>query len=343
MLVYPLSEVPEDGVAVTVAPGVRWLRLPVGGRLSFINVWALDDRDEAGDGIALVDTGMGTDASAAAWQAAFAGPLAGQRVTRVFVTHMHPDHIGMAGPLTRAHACRLWISRLEFLTCHTLAADTGRAVPAEAVRFYRAAGWDAAMLADYAARFGMFGQLIRDLPGSFMRISDGDELAIGAHRWRVVVGSGHSPEHACLHCPELDLLISGDQVLPRISSNVALFPTEPEANPLADWLSSLARIKTLVPDSVLVLPAHNDPFLGLHERIDALLAEHRDSLAKLLAVLDAPQRAVDLFPLLFKRPIRGFDTFLATGEALAHLNYLRAEGSVVREADADGVDWYRTT
>jgi glyoxylase-like metal-dependent hydrolase (beta-lactamase superfamily II) len=157
----------------------------------------------------------------------------------------------------------------------------------------------------------------------------------------VVVGSGHSPEHACLYCPELKVMISGDQVLPRISSNVAVFPTEPDADPLHDWLTSLARIKDLVPDEVLVLPAHNDPFYGLHARIDRLLAGHQEGLQKLRKLLVEPKRVVDVFPALFRRPIDETNLMLATGESLAHLNYLVARGEVVRSRDEAGVDWYR--
>ncbi len=168
-------------------------------------------------------------------------------MTRVIVTHMHPDHIGMAGWITRKFGCRLWITRLEYLMCRVLSADTGREAPEDALRFYRAAGWDQDALDTYQSRFGGFGKALHALPDSFRRLTDGEEIAIGDHVWRVVVGNGHSPEHACLYCPALKLMISGDQVLPRISSNVSVFPTEPDGDPLRDWLTSLARIKTRVP------------------------------------------------------------------------------------------------
>ncbi|MBV8594552.1 MAG: MBL fold metallo-hydrolase, partial [Caulobacteraceae bacterium] len=233
------------------------------------------------------------------------------------------------------------ISRLEFLMCRSLAADTGREAPPDALQFYKAAGWDDDALETYRARFGGFGRGLHALPDSFHRMTDGDEIQIGDHLWRVVVGSGHSPEHACLYCPELKLMISGDQVLPRISSNVSVFPTEPDGDPLSDWLASLARIKTRIPDDVLVLPAHNDPFHGLHARIDHLIAGHERGLTRLKGLLAEPKRAVDVFSVLFKRPIGGDLLGLATGESLAHLNCLIARGEAVRERDASGVDWYR--
>jgi glyoxylase-like metal-dependent hydrolase (beta-lactamase superfamily II) len=337
-LAYPFEQGPKTGEAIEVAPGVKWLRMPLGGALAFINVWAIDDGP---DGVAIVDTGLGGQATQAAWRAAFAGPLAGKTVTRVFVTHMHPDHIGMAGWLTRKFQCRLWISRLEFLMCRSLAADTGREAPADALSFFRAAGWDDEALETYKARFGGFGRALHALPDSFQRLSDGDAVQIGEHLWRVVIGSGHSPEHACLWSPELKTIITGDQVLPRISSNVSVFPTEPNGDPLTDWLTSLARIKTQVPDDVLVLPAHNDPFHGLHARIDHLIGGHERGLARLRALLAEPRRAVDVFRALFRRQIDANLLGLATGESLAHLNCLIARGQASRARDADGVDWYQ--
>jgi glyoxylase-like metal-dependent hydrolase (beta-lactamase superfamily II) len=336
-LTYPFAEGPTRGHAVEVAPGVAWLRMPLGGALAFINVWAVAE----GDGWAILDTGIAGSPTVQAWRDAFKGPLGGRPATRVFVTHMHPDHIGMAGWLTRKFDCRLWVTRLEFLTCRSLAADTGREAPEDAVRFFRAAGWDDEALETYRARFGFFGKGLHALPDSFHRLQDGDEVTIGEHLWRVVVGSGHSPEHACFYCPELKLLISGDQVLPRISSNVGVFPTEPDADPLDEWLTSLARIKRLVPDDVLVLPAHNDPFHGLHTRIDALIGGHERALVRLRKHLAEPKRVVDVFRVLFRRTIDESTLGLATGESLAHLNYLMARGQAVRTRDADGVDWYQ--
>jgi len=191
------------------------------------------------------------------------------------------------------------------------------------------------------ARFGGFGRGMHALPDSFCRIVDGQSISIGGREWKVVVGAGHTPEHACFHCPELNLFISGDQVLPKITTNVSVFPTEPEGNPLEDWLTSLARIRRLVPNDVLVLPAHNDPFTPLHTRIDALIGFHEGCLARLEAMLAEPRRAVDVFSALFKREINSNVLGMATGESLAHLHWLTKHGRAVRERDAAGVDWYR--
>ncbi|HXB18774.1 MAG TPA: MBL fold metallo-hydrolase [Steroidobacteraceae bacterium] len=337
-LSYPFEATPQPGEAHEVAAGLRWLRmrLPMPA-LNHINVWALED----GPGWTLVDTGMDTPATAADWQSALPGALGARPVVRVICTHMHPDHIGMAGWLTRQHDCRLWTTRLEYVTCRMLVADTGREAPADGVRFYRAAGWDDAALEHYRARFGGFGKAVYALPDSYRRVVDGEELAIGGRTWRAVIGRGHSPEHLCLHCPELRVLISGDQVLPRITSNVSVFPTEPDADPLSEWLASLASIKQRVSDDVLVLPSHNEPFRGLHARLDALIAGHEDRLARLATELATPKRAVDVFGLLFRRHVALDMLSMATGESLAHLNCLMARGLATRELDSGGVAWYR--
>lgn len=339
-LVYPFETPPEQGTgdAVEVAPGVLWLRQPLGGSLQFINVWALAD----GEGWAIVDTGLQTKETSQAWRAAFAGALGGRPITRVICTHLHPDHVGLAGWIVRKFDCRLWMTRLEYFQCRMLVADTGREAPEDGVRFFTAAGWDEDAIENYKARFGGFGKAIYALPDSYRRLSDGEDFDIGGRTWRVVTGQGHSPDHACLWCPELDLLISGDQVLPRISSNVSVFPTEPEADPLSDWLTSLAKVKAVVPDSVLVLPAHNDPFHGLHARIDHLINGHERGLSRLEKKIAEPKRVVDVFGALFARPIGSDLLGMATGEALAHLNCLVRRGLAARRTDAQGVAWYQS-
>ena len=340
VLSYPFETPPEVGKVITVAPGVVWMRMPLPFVLGHINVWGLEDTD----GWAVVDTGMRTDETLAAWRELFANATEQRPLTRVFGTHMHPDHIGMAGWLTRKFKCQLWMTQLEYLNCRVLTADTGRAAPEDGVKFYRQAGWSSDAIEKYQTRFGNFGKGVHALPDSYRRIKDQEEIRIGANTWRVIVGAGHSPEHACLYCPDLKLLISGDQVLPRISSNVSVHPTEPDANPMREWLLSLAKVKREVPDEVLVLPSHNDCFRGLHARLDYLAAAQERTLDRLRKTLREPRRAIDVFAALFGRGIDETDTSLlnlATGESLACLNYLLHRGEVGREIDGADVAWYQ--
>lgn len=338
VLTYPVSR-PDVGGLVPVREGVWWIRLPLPFRLDHINVWAIED----GDGWTLVDTGIRTEETVAAWDrltltAPFDRPL-----TRVIVTHMHPDHIGMAGWFCRRYRAPLWISSLEYLSCRALASDSNREAPSDVLEFYREAGWDAAALDSYRVRFGNFGKHIYALPDSYRRIKDGQLIRIGRHTWEVVTGNGHSPEHSCLYCSDLQLFISGDQVLPRISSNVSVYPIEPEANPMGEWHASFARIKIRVPDDVLVLPAHNDSFHGLHTRIQQLIVGQEEAEDRLRKLLVTPQRVVDVFPALFHRKVSMDDPAqlgMATGEALANLNYLVRRGEVEKLVQ-DGLGWYR--
>lgn len=338
-LSYPFEK-PVPGGSLDVASGVIWLRMPLPIALDHINLWAVQDEG----GWAIVDTGMRNEPSTTAWRRWWAEAAGRGTITRVFVTHMHPDHIGLSGWITRKFNCQLWMTRLEYLTCRVLVSDTGREAPSSGVAFYRRAGWSEMALETYRTRFGNFGKYIHPLPDSYRRISDGERLRIGAHEWEVIVGSGHSPEHACFYCRDLKLLISGDQVLPRISSNVSVYPTEPTGDPMRDWLESLVAIRRRVPDDVLVLPAHNEPFRGLHARLDYLLQSQERSLRRLLSQLAQPCRVVDVFATLFGRDIGEGDTNLlsmATGEALACLNHLVGRGEARCDLDDEGVAWYR--
>lgn len=344
-LTYPLGRKgPETGELIELAEGVGWARLPVPGSLKHINVWALEDEG----GTALVDTGLDIPVSREAWEALFAGPLAGRTISRIICTHFHPDHIGLAGWLTERFGIALWMTRDEWLFARMLTADIRDAPPREAIAYWRAAGWSEERIADEKKKgWGRFSSVVSPVPVSFVRMQDGDSLKIGKRAWRVVVGNGHCPEHACLvddpgsgsGAGQAGLIIAGDQVLPRITSNVSLSLSEPEADPLGDWLASIAKLKRL-PDSLLVLPSHGEPFTGLHARLDALDHGHRDRLDALAEHLVEPKRAVDCFPILFGRAIDDSIIGLATGEAMAHLRRLEVEGRAVREV-RDGVNWYR--
>ncbi|MEA3051958.1 MAG: hypothetical protein QOG72_861 [Sphingomonadales bacterium] len=344
-LTYPLGRRgPDKGEIIPLADGVGWARLPIPGSLRHINIWILDDGDPGSEpgtgGVALVDTGLDIAPCREAWEALFEGPLAGRPITRVICTHFHPDHLGLAGWLTERFAVPLWMTRGEWLFGRMLASDVRDSPPSRAVAYWRAAGWEETRIEAEAAKgWGRFSSVVSPIPVSYVRIEEGDRLGVGARTWRVLIGSGHCPEHACLIEESAGLMIAGDQVLPRITSNVSLSLSEPEADPLGEWLASIEKLKGL-PDSLLVLPSHGEPFTGLHARLDALAHGHRDRLDALHAKLDEPKRAVDCFGILFARQIEDNMLGLATGEALAHLRRLEVEGRAVRDTQA-GVHWYR--
>lgn len=335
-LTYPLgSFAPASGVARRIAGGISWARIPMPGSLGHINTWLLDE----GDGVAVVDTGMQLAMCSDAWKALFKGDLAARPIKRVICTHLHPDHIGLAGWLCKKGGVPLWMTRGEWLTARMLIADVRDALPLEAVAADRAAGWgDDAIAESEAKGWGQFGKMVYPMPLGYRRLQDGDLIDLGAHMWRIVVGSGHSPEHACLLNEAEGVLVSGDQVLPRISSNVSVNVTEPEADPLGDWLDSIDRL-LLLPDDLLVCPAHGEPFKGLHIRLLALRDEHLGRLDKLAALVAEPKRVIDCFTTLFNRPISGDNRMMATGEALAHLRRLERDGRAVVE-NRGGVHWY---
>ena len=338
-LTYPFAGPPASGHAVDVASGVKWMRVAMPIALDHINVYAVED----GEGWALIDTGLALSATKDEWEQLLAGPLEGWPVTRVICTHLHPDHIGLAGWLCERFAAPLVMTRTEYVMARMLLADTGQPAPEQGADFYRAAGWDEAQIAGYRREFGQFGRAVSPLPAGYVRMRGGERLSIGGRAWRVVVGEGHSPEHACLWREEDGVVLGGDQILPKISSNVSVWPTEPDADPLGDWLASLERMKAVFPDDVLVLPSHGEPFRGVQTRLDALIRGHHAALKRLERALATPKRAVDVFPALFARPVGDGVRGMATGESVAHLNYLLRRGQAVRERDGDGVDWWSAT
>ena len=333
---YPFPEIPAAGEVREVVDGVFWIRMPLPFGLDHINLWLLAD----GDGWTIVDTGIRSKRVQKIWEELFAGAMGGRPVKRLICTHHHPDHFGLAGWLCARHEIMVWMARAEYFMGRGLVLDVQKLPPPEVMRYYRRAGLDAdGMKRMEDAGYDKLQEIIIRPPSAYRRLRDTDELTIGGRLWRVVSGRGHSPEHICLLNEELGVLISGDQVLPRISSNVGVQPTEPFANPLADWLQSLRRFKAL-PDELLILPAHNEPFYGLHARLDELIQGHETRLDAIEALCGQPVTAVEILPQLFRRKLEGFDFNLGLGECLAHLHYLMEQGRVAAAEDAAGVCWF---
>jgi len=331
------DQVPKPGSVTEVADGVYWVRMPMPGRLNHINTWLLRDYD----GWTIVDTGIPNQKIQKHWQTIFDNHLDGKPVTRVIATHLHTDHTGNAGWITSKWDCELWMSRSDFYMCKTMAADGPSDVPEDAIRFYRRAGFTEERLDRYRQRFGHFGASMFRLPAGYRRINDGQYIDIGGREWRAVIGHGHAPEHVCLYCPELKLILAGDQILPKITPNVSVQPSEPHANPLRDWINSCQRFRELLPPDLLVLPAHESIYTGIHERLTALIDWHEVAIEKLYELCDSPKRAVDTFPALFKSEITNMSFFPATGESLAHLHCALERRMLVVEEDETGVAWWR--
>ncbi len=333
MLNYLFDDVPETGQLREIVPGVYWLRMPLPMALDHINLYLLEDAD----GWWIIDTGIALGPTQALWETVFEQHLKGKPVKAVVSTHHHPDHTGMAGWLCERWKVPYYITEAEYFTglsfSRTLPEHYSWTVEEHMVR----SGYLPQQIADARAEFSGFGSIITPMPTSYRRLVDGAFLSINGNRWQVVVGRGHSPEHACLYSSALNILISGDQVIPRITSNISVSAAEPEGNPLKEWLNSHERFLDVLPDDALVLPAHNTPFYGLHERLRYLIEHHEEHLLALEeACLDASCSAMELLPVLFKRPLDGHNLSLALGECIAHLNYLHQRGQVSRAVDEQG-------
>ena len=331
-LAYPHETSPAPGVAVSVAPGVEWLCMPLPFALNHINLWLLDDAEGEVDGYAAVDTGIALDGVKEAWKSA----LATRRLTRSIVTHFHPDHLGLAAWLEQETGAPLWMSQGEYLTAQMVAEQIGNySVPAM-LALFRRHGLNEAALSALAERGNAYRRNVPAIPATYHRLFADQTLPIGKHQWRTIVGYGHAPEHMSLYCAELGVLISGDMLLPRISTNVSVMATDPLGDPLQLFLDSIDVFRAL-PADTLVLPSHGRPFRGLHARIDQLHAHHAERCDVLLVACGSGAKsAAELLGALFGREITDpHQTLFAMGEAIAHLNYLQNTGRMQRIDEHD--------
>jgi len=330
---YPFEGVPETGTTMEVAPGIHWLRMPLPFALNHINLWLLED----GDGWTIVDTGIATDEVKEAWLVIADTHFTEQKpLKRVIVTHFHPDHMGLAGWLCERFDVPLTATLSEWTYARMLSMDTPETLSDGFHAFYRAAGFDDEMIKSVNGRVGRYGKIVSRVPTELNRVLEGDDISINNRGWRVIVGTGHAPEHMCLYCDDLKVLISGDQILPRISPNVSIWPQEPEGDPLALYLSSIYKFRDL-PGDTLVLPSHDWPFRGLIERLDDLAGHHVERLNDTHAACKEPSSGVDILKVLFTRELDSHQLFFAVGESLAHAHHLVAQGRMTRTTDDDGV------
>ncbi len=329
---YPFKDkVPGGTDVIEVAEGIYWARIPLPWSLDHINVYLFDE----GDGWTVIDTGARGNTGKEAWEAIEKAVLKGRPLKRVIATHMHPDHLGLAGWLVERRNAEFWITQAEYLLANTLWLSAGAEFPENELTYLFRNGVDRKyepMIR--AAGYGNFKKGVHTLPSSYIRMEDGMELELGNRRWRVVIGRGHSPEHACLLCLDEPLFIGGDQILPEITSNVSVYAREPHGNPLAHWLSSLDRMRAIT-GNPMVLPSHGRVFFGLRTRLDALIEGHLVKLERLHDWCKEPKTTVKTFKALYRRKIEGMDFYLALGEAVAHLHLLESLNVLNRSFDGD--------
>jgi len=344
ILQFPHTAAPAAGTSREVAPGLRWLRMPLPFALDHINLWLLED----GDGWAIVDCGIASKTTKSLWEQIFAAAPAasatGARTreflaTRVLVTHAHPDHVGLAHWLCQRFGAALWMSHADYLTAHAVRESVAGHALDNLLGMFRRNGLGGEELEKLSLRGNHYRQAVPEFPQSFRRIVDGEEIRIGGHGWRVIMGYGHSPEHAALYSSALGVLISGDMVLPKISTNISVWAVNPDGDPLKLFLESLKRYAGL-PRDTLVLPSHGLPFRGLHERIEQLEEHHRLRCDDLLRACAQPLSAFEAIPTLFARELDTQQLFFAMGEAMAHLHCLYYRGALKRHSGADGVIRY---
>lgn len=332
-LSYPYERLPDAGTAFKVAPGVNWVRMPLPFALDHVNLWLLEDGVDASGvpACTVVDTGAALDPTRDNWRRL----LATHRLKRQIVTHYHPDHLGLAAWLERETGAPLWMTLGEYTSGQLHRLGVGNYGLDSLIELCRRHGLDERQLAGMAGRGNSYAKIVPEIPATFRRLFSGETVLIGADSWRVIVGYGHAPEHASLYCERLQVLISGDMMLPGISTNVSVQSEMPDANPLALFLESIAAFSAL-PAETLVLPSHGKPFRGLHQRIAELQAHHRDRCEVLLGACATPKTAAELIPVLFQRDIGDpHQLVFAMGEAIAHLNYLHQSGVLARELDID--------
>jgi len=341
-LQYPFGDdMPDGGIARDVAPGVRWLRMPLPFALDHVNLWLLRDCIDGREGWTVVDCGISRQEVKDLWERIFETVLDGLPIVRVLVTHMHPDHVGLASWLCERFSAPLLMTITDYTMARLFSeggAQGGATGGARAAAFFHQHGvTDPESLEQLHARKSYYSDLVPSMPSQFDRIADDDMVRIGGRDWQVVIGRGHSPEHASLYCAELNVFIAGDMVLPRISTNISVSDMEPNADPLHLYLQSLDKY-AFMPDDTLVLPSHGRPFRGLHVRIEQQRQHHAERLAEVeQACASAPHTAAAILPIMFKRKLDLHQMTFALGEALAHLHTLYYRGVLRRQVSEDGV------
>lgn len=332
---YPFGKnTPDDGLVASVMQGIRWLRMPLPFVLNHVNLWLIED----GHGWSCIDTGVTWDKGKAIWKEV----LKTHPLNRQIVTHCHPDHVGLSGWLQQQTGAPLWMTQGEYLSAQAHINQIGNCSIPAMLSLFKRHGLDDTRLAALQKRGNAMKAGCPVLPETYHQMREGDRINIGGFSWEVIIGFGHAYEHAAFYCNGLNILISGDMLLPSISTNVPVAACCPDGNPLKDFLDSLQKFRKL-PDNTLVLPSHGRPFIGIHERVDFLERHHQDRCDLVLSLCRQPQTACGIMPRLFERDITdAHQCQFAMGEAIAHLNYLEQQ-SLVKPMEKNGILYYQRT
>jgi glyoxylase-like metal-dependent hydrolase (beta-lactamase superfamily II) len=333
---YPIERIPTGYELIEVATNLYWMRMPMPFKLDHINLWLIEGKNDW----TVIDSGLNLDNSKAYWQKLISTKFKNKPIKQVICTHMHPDHLGLSGWLCEEYGAKLWISQGEYDSYQALHSKIQQMDYSSSDDFYHANGSDHTQISHYKKHIGMFTQYVHALPVNYRRLIDNEVIMLGEYEWLVVMGSGHSPEHACLWCKSLNVFISGDQILPTISSNISVYPEEPDADPLKCWLDSCHKLHDLLDDDVFVLPAHGKPFTGVKKRLIDQINEIEENLIKLANFCTTPKRVVDGFEVLFYSEITHKNFILAIGESRAHFNHLKYKNIVKSYTDDQNVFWY---
>lgn len=308
-----------------VADDILGLRLPMPPPLDWVNTYFLRDHD----GWFMVDSGYNTPDSRAILEAMITDHLDGLPIKGLILTHYHPDHVGQAGWICDRFKCPLYMSTNEWLLARWLSTDTSESYGKVLRDYYIATDAPLELAHAVGDRGNRFIATSDEVPATYKRLERGQTLTIGNRTWRVVIGSGHSPEMVLLYDEAGKLLISGDQVVARITPNISVWAFDVDANPLGDFLHSSATLPNEIPNDVTVLPGHGRIFDDIHGRLAGYLTFHENRLNKFRAGLTGePQSLYEMTKIIFVRDLTPRDFVFAIGETHAHANYLVAIGEM---------------
>ena len=330
---FPFSQKPQGYNPVVIDEGILWFRLPLPMALDHVNVFAFEEEN----GWTIIDTGFHTKKGVEIWRQIILNHFQSKPITRIIITHYHPDHIGMAGWFKSEFNSEILTTRISWLFARMLVLDVQEYHSQESISYFQKAGLiNEALEEKKKTRPFNFADVVHQIPPGFTRISEGDLIPIGKRNWRVKIGNGHAPSHATFWSEDGSMCIGGDQFLPEITPNIGVYASEPDANPLKDWLDSCHKFYECTNNETLILTGHKAPFMGVKERLEELIKHHSDCLTNLVSILDQPKTAIDCFEILFGRRIPEREFGLATAEAYAHLNYLWHEEKIIRKIDKNG-------